>query len=106
MVEILSSGHQLLLCLEVVSILVEKYSPVVGKILLPLYFLKEVLWMCDARLPTFTFECAVGARYATCVTSRHSLFCYITGCSSMFGWLPALQYATFSQTHESLIDLL
>ena len=33
MAEILSSGHQLLLCLEVVSLLVEKFSPVLGKVL-------------------------------------------------------------------------
>ena len=60
--EILSGGHQLLLCLEVVRLLVEKCFPVFGRIFFTaMFFLKGVLLMCDARLPTFALQCAIGA---------------------------------------------
>jgi len=101
MVGILSSGHQLLLCLEVEHFLVEKSSPIFIKILLP-------LCSVDVRRKAANFHLRVCYRSVIrhCDMSRHSLFCDITRCISVFDWLPALQYATYSQSHEPHGDLL
>jgi len=73
MVGILSSGHQLLLCVEVENFLVEKYTPIFRKILLP-------ICAVDVRSKAANLHVRVCYRSVIrhCVMSRHSLFCDIT----------------------------